>query len=137
MSTCLFRIGTTARTALLTGLLMVGFKATVGAAEITFLCAAALRPAMTALIAEFEAASGHHVVVSYSNIAVVSDRIRSGTGADLVTISPQQWETLQKEGKLSSTRVVIAKIGVGVLVKKGAPKPDVSSSEAVKRALIE
>ncbi len=60
-----------------------------------------------------------------------------GDVADLAIISPQQWEGLRKEGKLNATvRVVIAKVGVGVFVKKGAAKPDISSVEAFKRTLL-
>src|SRR5215216_3862245 len=91
------------------------------AADITFLCAGALRPAMQELLPEFEKANGHNVKLAYTNIGTITERVRRGDDADLAIVSPQQWESLQKEGKLSTgTRVVIGKVGLGVSVKKGA-----------------
>src|SRR6266481_4289962 len=82
------------------------------AADITFLCAAALEPAMKELIPEFQKASGHNVKVSYATIVVNADLIRKGDAADLAIVSPTQWDTLQKEGKLSpgSSQAVFAKV---------------------------
>jgi molybdate transport system substrate-binding protein len=53
-------------------------------------------------------------------------------------VSPQQWEDLKNEGKLDTTTpTVIARVGIGVFVRKGAIKPDVGSVNAFKRALLE
>jgi molybdate transport system substrate-binding protein len=107
------------------------------AADITFLCAGALQSPMQELIPEFQRASGHNVQVVYTNIGNVTERIRRGDEADLATVSPQQWESLQKDGKVSADlRVVIGKVGLGVFVKKGEEKPDVSSVDAFRRTLL-
>ena len=106
------------------------------AAEITLISASALRPAMEVLISEFQKESGHTIKVSYAVIGVVTDRVRKGEQADLAFMSPEQREDLQKEGKVGPAHTTIAKVGVGVFVKNGAAKPDISSADALKRAFL-
>jgi molybdate transport system substrate-binding protein len=121
----------------LAGLVAIATGTSGRAADITFLCAGALETSAKILIPEFEKTSGHHVKADFAAIGVITRRVSEGEAADLVTISPPQWEDLQKEGKLSpDVRVVIAKVGVGVFVKNGAPKPDIGSVEAFKHALL-
>ena len=68
---------------------------------------------------------------------VITQRLRKGDAADLALVSPKQWEDLRTEGKLNPTvRVVVAKVGIGVFVKRGAAKPDIRSVEAFKRSLL-
>jgi molybdate transport system substrate-binding protein len=87
---------------------------------------------------EFQKASGHNVKATFAAINVITERVRKGNAADIAIVSPQQWEDLQKEGKLNpDVRVVIAKVGFGVFVKGGAAKPDISSVEAFKRAFLD
>jgi molybdate transport system substrate-binding protein len=105
------------------------------AAEIRFLCAAALQPAMDELVPAFQKASGHTVNIRFANISVNTASVRSGEPADLVVVSPGQWTELAKEGKLdAATQVTIAKVGLGVFVKKGAAKPDIGSTAAFTNA---
>jgi molybdate transport system substrate-binding protein len=118
-------------------LLTLAPGSSVSAAEITFLCANALRPAMNEIIPEFQSATGHVVKISYAILGVNTDRIRKGDAADLAIVSPQQWEDLKNEGKLdATTRTVIARVGIAAFVKRGAAKPDVSSVEAFKRTFL-
>ena len=107
------------------------------AAEITFLCANNLQQAMLELIGPFQKESGHNLKVIYASVGTNTERVRSGDQADLAIVSLPQWESLAKEGKLApGQRVVISKIGIGVFVKKGAPRLDISSVEAFKRSLL-
>ena len=110
--------------------------ATVRSAEITVLGANALRAVMGELIPEFQRTTGHTVKVSFGTIGANTERVRKGDPADFAIVSPQQWDELQKEGKLAGNRDVLAKIGLGVVVKKGATKPDVSTVEAFKRTFL-
>jgi molybdate transport system substrate-binding protein len=108
-----------------------------GAAEITFLCAAATESWMHDVIPQFEKASGHRVKPTFLVINDIAEHVRKGEVADLVAVSPPLWEALRREGKLDpGTRVAIAKVGYGVFVKKGAARPDISSVDAFKRALL-
>jgi molybdate transport system substrate-binding protein len=122
---------------LIASFLSVAAENPLRAAEITFLCAAALHPAMDEIIPEFQKATGHSVKPSFANIGVNTDRVRKGDAADLVIVSPQQWEDLKNEGKIdANTRPVVAKIGIGVFVRKGAARPDIGSVEAFKRTFL-
>ena len=123
----------------ITGLGLAGFLmiavGNAAADEIEFLCAAALQPAMDELVPAFQKASGHTVNIRFANITVNTASVRSGEPADLVVVSPGQWAELAKEGKLdAATQVTIAKVGLGVFVKKGAAKPDIGSTKSFRNA---
>ncbi len=119
------------------GLAVVASESDARAEDVTLLCAGAMRSTMQELVPEFQKASGHDVKVDYANIGTITERVRSGDEADLAIVSPQQWESLQKDGKISAgTRVVIGKVGIGVSVKKGVARPDIGSVDAIKRALM-
>jgi molybdate transport system substrate-binding protein len=86
------------------------------AAEIKLLASTAIKDAYLELIPPFEKATGHKVLVILGN---------SGT------------EELIKQGKLvAGSRAAFAKSGIGVAVRAGAPKPDISSADAVKKSLL-
>jgi molybdate transport system substrate-binding protein len=107
------------------------------AAELTFFCPGALQSSAEELLPEFQRSTGHNVKAIFTTPGLTTRRVRNGEVADLAIIFPQQWEDLKSEGKLNPTvRVVIAKVGVGVFVKKGTAKPDISSVDAFKRALL-
>jgi molybdate transport system substrate-binding protein len=121
------------------GLALFGITAgsTARAAEIKLLCAVALHPAIDALIPDFEKFSGHKVTVAYGTAGAVADRVQKGEAADIVINSVPMIDRLQAQGKVvTGSRVIIAKVGVGVFVRKGAVKPDVSSADAFKRSML-
>lgn len=108
-----------------------------GAAEIRFLCAAAIEPWVHDIIPQFEKESGHTVTATFAVVNTIADHIRKGDAADLIAVSPPQWDALRRDGKLNpDIRIAIAKVGYGMFVKKGAARPDISSVEAFKRALL-
>jgi len=126
-----------ATVALMASLLTVATQISARAVDIEFLCATALKSAAGELIPTFERARGDKINATFAPISAIAERIRKGDAADLVIVSPRQWEALRKEGKLDpAVRVVIAKVGVGVFVKTGAAKPDIASVGAFKRALL-
>ncbi len=121
------------------GLALLGITAgsTARAGEIKLLCAVALHPAIDALIPDFEKSSGHKVTVAYGTAGAVADRVQKGEAADLVINSVPMIDRLQAQGKVAAgSRVIIAKVGVGVFVRKGAVKPDISSADAFKRSIL-
>jgi len=116
---------------------VAGSTVTARAVEITFFCAGALQTTAEELLPEFQKSAGHNVKAVFTSIGFITQRVQSGEAADLAIVSPRQWEDLKNQGKLDpSVRVVIAKVGAGVFVKKGAAKPDISSVEAFKRTLL-
>ena len=108
---------------------------TVTAADIKLLCAVALHPAIDALIPDFEKSSGHKVTVAYGNAGAIADRFQKGEAADLVINTAPLMGQLR--GKvLAGDAIIIAKVGVGVFVRRGAAKPDINSADAFKRSML-
>jgi len=74
--------------------------------------------------------------VTYGSTKMLMDRL-DGAGADLVILTSEAIDDLEKQGKVKpGSRVDIALSGIGVAVRKGAPKPDISTAEALKRTLL-
>jgi len=93
---------------------------------------------MAVLIPQFERSSGHKVIFDFDGaIGAMTERVRQGEAADVVIVSGQQVESLEKEGRVvSGSRSDISKVGGGVFVRKGSAKPDIGSVEAFKRAML-
>jgi molybdate transport system substrate-binding protein len=106
------------------------------AAEIKLLASSAIKFAYFELIPRFEKATGHKVTVAWSSTPDIQKRIAGGEAADLVILGSNGTQELIKQGKLAGARVDFAKSGVGVAVRAGAPKPDISSADAVKKAVL-
>ena len=110
---------------------------TARAVEITLLSASALHPVIDVLIPDFEKSSGHKVTVAYGTAGAVADGVQKGEAADIVISSVPMIDRLQAQGKVvAGDRVIIAKVGVGAFVRKGAAKPDISSVDAFKRSML-
>ena len=89
------------------------------------------------MIPDFEKSSGHKITVAYGTAGAVADRVQKGEAADIVTSSVPMIDRLQAQGKVvAGDRVIIAKVGVGAFVRKGAAKPDISSVDAFKRSML-
>src|SRR5258706_6181816 len=108
------------------------------AADIKVLGGSAVITAMEVLIPQSERASGHKVIADFDGaIGAMAKRIQGGEAADVVILSRQQIESLEKAGKVvPGSAVDLARLGVGLFVRKGARKPDISSVEAFKRTLL-
>jgi molybdate transport system substrate-binding protein len=107
------------------------------AAEVKVLSAVPMRAVMEDLGPKFERASGHKLAISFNNLGAVVKRVQDGEAADVVILPRQGIAGFLGEGKTSADKVSeIARAGYGVAVRKGAPRPDISSPEAFKRALL-
>jgi molybdate transport system substrate-binding protein len=108
-----------------------------GAAEIKVLSAGGMRPVLDQLAPQFERASGHKVALRFVGGAVLKQEVDAGAAFDVVIAQASVLEDFIKAGKVAAaTRVDIARAGAGVGVRAGAPKPDISSVEGFKRALL-
>ena len=107
------------------------------AAELKVVGGSAVVPIMDVLIPQFERASGHKVVSDFdAAIGAVAKRIEMGERADVVIVSRTQIESLEKGGKvIKGTATNLAKLGVGVFVRQGASKPNITNEEDFKRAM--
>lgn len=108
-----------------------------GAAEIKVIGSPGVRAALLELVPQFEKATGHKAVMDFAVIAVLKRRIAAGEAFDIVIPGPELIDELVGQGKVAAdTRAAFGKAGVGLGVRKGAPKPDISTPESLKRALL-
>jgi len=107
----------------------------VSAAEIRVFSGGNMFPILNELRGTFEKSSGHNLTIEYMGAGQLQNRIQNGEAADAIVVIETFSEPLAKAGKIEpATRV--ANSSVGVVVKAGAPKPDVSNGEALKRTLL-
>jgi molybdate transport system substrate-binding protein len=105
--------------------------------EIKVMASAAFKEAYLELVPEFERTTGHKVVTIWVPTVEIMRRLKGGDTVDLVILAAGAIDELIKLGKIApGSRVDLAKSGVGVAVRAGAPRPDVSSGEALKRAVL-
>ena len=105
-------------------------------AEIKVMASAAFREAYLELLPEFERASGHHVTNTWVPSVQMMNRLKGGEVTDIVILSDAALAELMNAG-IVAERFPLARSGIGVAVRAGAARPDVSSAEALKRAVLQ
>ena len=117
--------------------LLIATSTNANAADIKLLCAIAMQQLVENLGPKFERATGHKLAITIATLGPALKRVQDGEIYDAVILPQRGIESLVKDGKaVASTSTAIAVTRIGVAVRKGAPKPDISSSEAFKRALL-
>jgi molybdate transport system substrate-binding protein len=108
------------------------------AASIEIVSGGAFKQVLNALAAQYEKESGNKLDITYQTVGEHLALIRAGKETfDVAVLTPEAIETLVQEGKVvPGSRVDLAKVGVGVVIKAGAPLPDISTVEAFKRTLL-
>jgi len=107
------------------------------AAEVKVLTAGAFKQVVLAVAPEFEK-SGHKLVVDNDTVGALTRRIEGGEAFDVAVLTPAAVDDLARKGKIADgSKTALAVVGVGVMVKAGAPAPDISTVEAFKRALLQ
>jgi molybdate transport system substrate-binding protein len=107
------------------------------AAEIRVLSTQATEEAYRELVPQFEKASGNKVTTTFTGTLDANKRLAAGESYDLIIMSGPSIDEHIKGGKVvAGSRVDLAKSGVGVAVKAGAPKPDIGTTEALKKTLL-
>lgn len=125
-------------TALALGLAMLASSAAgAAAAEIKVMASNAVKTALDELAPQFEKASGHKLAFSYKTAAELKGEIEKGGAVDVAILTGPRIDDLIKQGKLAAgSRVDIVGSSIGVAIKMGAPKPDISTTEAFKQTLL-
>ncbi len=119
--------------AVIAGMLMAGGAS---AAELKVLTAGAMKAVVLALAPQFES-QGHKLIVDNDTAGGLTKRIEGGETFDVAVITPGAIDGLIAKGKVAAgTRTNLSRVGIGVMVKEGAAKPDIGSVEAFKQALI-
>ena len=113
------------------------FAGMANAVEIKVLASNAIKEAYLELVPGFEKATEHRVATTWAGTNDIMKRMQAGETFDLVIMAGPSIDELIKQGKIvAGSRVDLAKSGVGIAVRAGAPKPDISSGDALKRALL-
>jgi molybdate transport system substrate-binding protein len=109
----------------------------VEAADIEVLSTVGMQPATPQLIADFERATGHKVLVTYGLAAVLKRNFVDGLRADVLILTSPLIDELTAEGKVvPGSKVDVARSGIGIAVKTDTPKPDVSTPDALRNAVL-
>src|SRR6266705_7089122 len=107
------------------------------AAEIKVLASNGVKEALLELAPAFERATGHKLVISFGLAAALKRQIEAGEAFDLAILPAAAIDDLIKQGKVDAgARAAIARSGVGIGIRKGAPRPDIRTPEALKRTLL-
>jgi molybdate transport system substrate-binding protein len=108
------------------------------ATEIRVISGGAFQQVLTALVAQYEKESGNKVEVTYRTVGAHLKLVGSGAETfDVAVLTPAAIDDLAREGKVvPGSRADLAKTGVGVAVKAGAPLPDIGTVDAFKRTLL-
>jgi molybdate transport system substrate-binding protein len=118
------------------------FSGAAHAAEVRVMISGGLSAAYNALVPEFERATGNKVLTAYgpsmgTTVNAIPVRLERGEPADVLIMVGYALGDMIKQGKVvADSRVDLVKSPIGIAVKSGAPKPDISSANAVKRALL-
>jgi len=113
-----------------------------GASEVRVMISGGLTAAYRALVPEFERLTGNKVLTAYgpsmgTTVNAIPIRLARGEPADVLILVGYALGDLVRSGKVvADSRVDLTKSAIGIAVKAGAPRPDISSAEAVKRALL-
>lgn len=110
---------------------------TASAAELKVLTAGAMKQVVLALQPEFEK-QGHKLVVDNDTAGALQKRVESGEAFDVLVVTPGAIDQLAAKGKVAAdSKTPVARVAIGVMVRPGAPLPDISSVEAFKQALLD
>jgi molybdate transport system substrate-binding protein len=109
----------------------------VEAAEIKVLASVALTAALNELAPQYERTTGNKLSLRFSLVADIRKRILDGETADVIILSRPVMDELQRQDKLAPGSIAdVAGIAVAVTARAGAPKPDITSPDALKRSLL-
>lgn len=120
----------------------LALSSAASAAEVRVMISGGLAAAYKALVPEFERATGHKVLTAYgpsmgTTMNAIPIRLERGEAADVLIMVGYALDDLAKQGKvIADSRVELVKSPIGIAVKSGAAKPDISNADAIRRMLL-
>jgi len=112
-------------------------SASLQAAELKVIAGGSMTASMNALAAPFEKASGHKLSIHFDSTPNIIARVNSGTPFDVVVVPVDVFKDAAAKARFAPGPTVdIARVGYGVIVRAGAPKPDLSTPDAFKKSLL-
>lgn len=119
-------------------LVLLAASGTAQAGEVRVLSPAAIHSSLEALAEAHRKQSGDEVKLKFETAPALRKLLAAGEAADVIVAPPAVMDEIVKMGKaVSDGRFVLGRVGVGVVVRAGAPLPDISSTEALKRSLLD
>ena len=124
-------------TILLSAALVMTSSASLQAAELKVIAGGSMTASLNTLAAPFEKASGHKLSIHFDSTPNIIARVNSGTPFDVVVVPVDVFKDAAAKARfVPGPTVDIARVGYGVIVRAGAPKPDISTPDAFKKALL-
>lgn len=118
-------------------LMAAAFAVGASAAELRIFSTIGMQSALEVLTPKFEATTGNRLQFTWGTAAVLVKRVQDGQAADLLILTRQGLDALARAGKVVvGPQADLASSGIAVVVKKGAPKPDISTPLAFKQTLL-
>ncbi len=106
------------------------------AADVSLIAPGGIRAATQKLVPAFERASGHRVAMTFGSGGGTKQRVIDGEAFDLVIVQPPLEKVVASGAVVAASRAPLAKVWVGLAAKAGAPKPDISTADAVRKLLL-
>ncbi|MDB5889384.1 MAG: transporter substrate-binding protein [Polaromonas sp.] len=107
------------------------------AVDIAVLSAGAVEPGLKAAAAAFDKQTGHTTTIVFNTAPQLRQRMLGAAAFDVVIAPPALIAEFAAASKLAETRANVGRVGMGVAVRDGAPKPDISTADTLKRAVLE
>lgn len=121
----------------LVSLTLLAEPSAASAAEIKVLCSNGIKAVMEELVPQFEQATSHKVAIRYGLSAVLTRRIEAGEPFDIAILTPPLIDDLIRQGKIAGdTRATLARSGIALAIRSGAARPDIRTTDALKRTLL-
>jgi molybdate transport system substrate-binding protein len=109
----------------------------VSALELNVLAAGAVEAVVRDMVGNFEKESGHTVKLTYAPVGALRDKVYAGEPADVIIVTPVIIEQLLAKSLVrSGTRTDLGRVGGGIAIRKGAPRPAIGTPEELRRALL-
>jgi molybdate transport system substrate-binding protein len=118
-------------------LVTISAAGTAATAEIRVFSSGAPAEVEKAVAATFAQATGHQVQFTVATPADIQAKLKGGETPDIVILPAPIIDALQKAGTLRPGRVDLARVGIGVIVRAGAPRPDISTVDTVRKMLLD
>jgi molybdate transport system substrate-binding protein len=115
----------------------IGICGGAQAAELRVLSAGAIEPGLKAAVGSFEKQTGHTVQITFNTAPELRKRMESNPAFDVVIAPPAVIGDFAAASKLAEARANVGRVGMGVAVREGAPLPDISSADALKRSVLD
>jgi molybdate transport system substrate-binding protein len=116
---------------------VAAFSASAVAAEIKVLSAGAVEPGLVRAADAFKRTSGNEVKIQFNTAPQLAKKLADGEVADILIAPPAVLDAQAKENKVSAEgRMVLGRVGAGVVVRANAPAPDIATTDALKQAVL-